>query len=117
MGSLVGALYVILAFRTIEPSALRCAPPGPAARCRIDARRQIVSRARAMGSSQSGDYSIPVGTDPSSIAASQLCAIGYLPRIASIRLSAFSAAACTVIPSRITSASAVPQICWESASA
>ena len=47
----------------------------------------------------------------------QLCAIGYLARIAPIRLSAFSAAACGVIPSRTTSASAAPQICWAFASA
>src|SRR5262249_31717619 len=49
--------------------------------------------------------------------ASQVCAMGYLARIVPIRFSAFSAAACGVIPSLITSASAVPQICWASASA
>ena len=52
-----------------------------------------------------------------SMVTSQLCAIGYLAKIAPIRFRAFSAATCGVIPSRITSASAVPQICWASASA
>ena len=48
---------------------------------------------------------------------SQLAVIGYLARISRILFRAFSAAACGVIPSLMTSASAVPQICWEFASA
>ena len=47
----------------------------------------------------------------------QVPTIGYFARIVPIRLSAFSAAACGVIPSRMTSASAAPQICWAFASA
>jgi hypothetical protein len=52
-----------------------------------------------------------------SIQAPQLCAIGYLAKITPILFSAFSAAACGVIPSLMTSASAAPQTCWEFASA
>jgi hypothetical protein len=47
----------------------------------------------------------------------QLSAIGYFARISPIRLSAFSAAACGVIPSRMMSASAPPQTCWAATSA
>ena len=52
-----------------------------------------------------------------SIHAPQLCAIGYFAKITPILFNAFSAAACGVIPSLITSASAAPQTCWEFASA
>src|SRR5262249_5241095 len=47
----------------------------------------------------------------------QLPAIGYFARISPIRLSAFSVAACGVIPSRMMSASATPQTCWAITSA
>jgi hypothetical protein len=43
--------------------------------------------------------------------------IRYFAMIVPMRLSAFSAATCGVMPSRITSASAAPQICCAFASA
>ena len=57
------------------------------------------------------------GADAGASPVGQLSTTGYFARIAPIRVSAFSAAACGVIPSRITSASAAPQSCWAFASA
>src|SRR5262249_46013281 len=57
------------------------------------------------------------GTRRRTLIVYQVPTIGYFARIVPIRLSAFSAAACGVIPSRMTSASAAPQICWALASA
>jgi hypothetical protein len=53
---------------------------------------------------------------PMPLMRAQLCAIGNFASTCPMLLSAFSAAACGVIPSLMTSAAAVPQICWAFAS-
>ena len=57
------------------------------------------------------------GTPRRAILASQLRATGYFARIVPMRFSALSAAACTVMPSFTTSATAMPQIWLALASA
>jgi len=64
-----------------------------------------------------GDLTALLRRGRESLMVCQPSAIGYFARIAPIRLSAFSAAACGVMPSRITSPSAAPHNCWAFASA
>jgi hypothetical protein len=63
------------------------------------------------------DLFVAAGAGSFPLLVCQLSAIGYFAKSAPIRASAFSAAACGVIPSRMMSASAAPQTCWASASA